>query len=107
SINQMKVEEIELANGSDEWIQKIMISFGKGGVLTLAPDFFMYQDYADQLDIEINFVKADQDYEFHLVDILSGIQHYKPAVFILSNPQNPTGLQFPEAFLQTIADEMA
>lgn len=101
-----EVAQIELANGSDEWIQKLMICFGKGGVLTLDPDFFMYQDYANQLDVEINFVASNAQFDFSLEEIVSEIKRLKPAVFILSNPQNPTGIQFSEAFLQTLADVM-
>lgn len=102
-----EVSQIELANGSDEWIQKLMICFGKGGVLTLDPDFFMYQDYANQLDVEINFVASNAQFEFNLEEIVSEIQRLKPAIFILSNPQNPTGVQFPETFLQTLSEAMA
>lgn len=98
--------QIELANGSDEWIQKLMICFGKGGVLTLDPDFFMYQDYANQLGVDIHFVSSNTLFEFNLEEIVSEINRLKPAIFILSNPQNPTGVQFTEAFLQTLADAM-
>lgn len=99
-------EEMELANGSDEWLQKLMIVYGQGGVLSLAPDFVMYQDYADQIGVEMHFVKADQDFNFELKDILQTIEEVKPQLFILSNPHNPTGRQFEALFLQTIADAM-
>ncbi len=99
-------EEMELANGSDEWLQKLMIVYGQGGVLSLAPDFVMYQDYADQIGVEMHFVKADQDFNFELIDILQTIEEVKPQLFILSNPHNPTGRQFEAVFLQAIADAM-
>lgn len=106
-ISGWPVDSIELANGSDEWLQKLMIVYGRGGVLTLSPDFFMYQDYARQIGVDIQFIEADDAFEFNLKTIIAEIQRVKPQLFILSNPHNPTGRQFEEAFLQAIADEMA
>lgn len=99
-------EEMELANGSDEWLQKLMIVYGQGGVLSLAPDFVMYQDYAQQIGVDMHFVQADPDFNFDLNDILQSIEEIKPQLFILSNPHNPTGRQFEATFLQAIADAM-
>lgn len=106
-INGWDSDTIELANGSDEWLQKLMISYGEGGVLALAPDFFMYQDYAQQIKVKIDFVQSNADFDFSLKDILIKIKEIKPRLFILSNPHNPTGKQFTEVFLQEIADAMA
>lgn len=100
------VENIELANGADEWIQKLMITYGREGVLVLDPDFFMYQEYAGQLNCPISFVKAEEDFSFAVEKILQAIEDIKPKLFILSNPQNPTGVQFSEEDLQKIADAM-
>lgn len=100
------VKNIELANGADEWIQKLMITFGSEGVLVLDPDFFMYQEYAGQLNCPITFVKASEDFSFSVEKIVQRIDDVKPRLFILSNPQNPTGVQFSEKDLQTIADAM-
>lgn len=102
-INHWNPAEIELANGSDEWLQKLMITYGDGGVLALAPDFFMYQDYAQQIKVKIDFVHANVDFEFSLNEILTKIKQSKPSLFILSNPHNPTGKQFSESFLQNIS----
>lgn len=99
-------EQIELANGADEWIQKLMITFGQEGVLLLNPDFFMYQEYANQLNCPVDFVDADENFFFSLTDILETINRIQPKLFILSNPHNPTGVQFKEETLQKIADKM-
>lgn len=97
-------EQIELANGADEWIQKLMITFGQEGVLLLNPDFFMYQEYANQLNCPIEYIDANEDFVFSLADILDAIERVRPKLFILSNPHNPTGVQFREEALQTLAD---
>ena len=83
-----------------------MITYGREGVLVLDPDFFMYQEYAGQLNCPISFVKAEEDFSFAVEKILQAIEDIKPKLFILSNPQNPTGVQFSEEDLQKIADAM-
>ena len=98
------VKNIELANGADEWIQKLMITFGQEGVLVLDPDFFMYQEYASQLNCPIDFVASNEEFFFDIAKIVEKIESIKPKLFILSNPHNPTGVQFSEENLQTIAD---
>ncbi len=100
------VEQIELANGADEWIQKLMITYGQEGVLALDPDFFMYQEYARQLNCPMSFVKAQSDFSFNAKQIVQKIEAIKPKLFILSNPHNPTGVQFSEEDLQLFADAM-
>lgn len=101
---EMKVENIELANGADEWIQKLMFTFGDEGALTLNPDFFMYQDYAHQLGQKIKFVDADDNFTFDIAEIVNEIERLEPSLFIMSNPHNPTGHQFSEENLQRISD---
>lgn len=106
-IHGFETSQIELANGSDEWIQKLMIVFGREGkVLTLDPDFFMYRDYANQLGVEILRAEADEAFNFSLEKIVEAIKKLQPRMFIFSNPQNPTGHQFSESDLQVLADAM-
>lgn len=101
------IENLELANGADEWIQKLMITFGQGGVLVLDPDFFMFEEYAEQFSCPIYSVQAQADFSFAKAAILEAIAEYQPQLFILSNPNNPTGQQFLENDLQEFADAMA
>lgn len=104
--NNLDVNQIELANGADEWIQKTFITLGKTGVMTVTPDFFMYHDYAMQLDILFYEVASDDDFTFNFDEIVSEIQAKKPSLFIISNPHNPTGVMFESSDLQKIADAM-
>lgn len=106
SYHNLDVNQIELANGSDEWLQKLMIQFGQSGVLTISPDFFMYEDYARQINRSFWTVESNEDFEFDLQDILTEIDRLKPSLLLVSNPQNPTGIQFDSEFLQTLADAM-
>ena len=106
SYHQLDANQIELANGSDEWLQKLMIQFGESGVLTISPDFFMYEDYARQINRPFWQVESDADFDFDIQNVLEAIERRQPSLLLVSNPQNPTGTQFSADFLQEIADAM-
>lgn len=104
--NALDPTQIELASGADEWIQKAFITLGQKGVMTITPDFFMYRDYAEQLQLPFYEVESESDYTFEIKKIIELINIEKPSLFILSNPHNPTGLMFSEEELQQVADAM-
>ncbi|QLK86998.1 histidinol-phosphate transaminase [Staphylococcus sp. 17KM0847] len=99
-------DQICAANGSDELIQKLMLIMPEGPCLTLNPDFFMYQAYADQVQRPIHFVEATSDLTFPIDHILTRIDEVRPSFFILSNPHNPTGQRFDEKYILQIARKM-
>ncbi|MBV5191627.1 histidinol-phosphate aminotransferase [Staphylococcus chromogenes] len=88
--------QICIGNGSDDLIQKLMLTMPKGPCLTLHPDFFMYQDYARQVQRPIAYVDAREDLTFVIEDIIDRIHEVRPSFFIFSNPHNPTGHRFNE-----------
>ncbi|AXY26632.1 hypothetical protein CL176_11815 [Suicoccus acidiformans] len=104
--NQLPIEEIEFACGADEWIQKVFIVFGQDGIMSLSPEFFMFHDYAAQLELPFFEIPANEQFQFDFQAIRGEILARKPSLFILSNPHNPTGQMFAEADLQLIADTM-
>lgn len=104
--NDFTANQLSAANGSDEWIQKCMIALGSGPVLTLNPDFFMYADYAAQFERPIHYVNCDQDFNFDLTEILAAMDELKPSFFILSQPNNPTGILFSDDFVQQCSTKM-
>lgn len=99
-------DQVCAANGSDELIQKLMFIMPEGPCLTLNPDFFMYQAFAEQVGRPIEFVDATTDLQFPIEAVLARIDEVKPSFFILSNPHNPTGQRFDETYLLQIADKM-
>lgn len=99
--------ELEVANGSDEWIQKLVVALGQDGVMCLEPDFVMYTSYTKQFLPEIHKVPCDGSFNFDFAKIIEAINTQKPSLFFISNPQNPTGTQFETKDLQALADAMA
>jgi histidinol-phosphate aminotransferase len=104
--NGFSPENIEVANGSDEWLQKIIMTLGKNGVMSLNPDFFMYQIYTNQVGFRYYSVPSREDYSFDYDLTISEIKAKKPSVFFISNPHNPTGVLLPSHFINELADAM-
>lgn len=101
-------ELISLANGSDEWLQKLMILFGqKGPVLALEADFFMYQAYANQLNSEFMTIPVRADFTYDYEGVYAKIKHEKPALFLFSQPNNPFGYLHPTEFIEKASALMA
>ena len=104
--NGFSPENIEVANGSDEWLQKIIMTLGKNGVMSLRPDFVMYQVYANQLGCRYWSVESREDYSFDYDAAISEIKAKKPSVFFISNPHNPTGVLLPGHFINALSEAM-
>ena len=106
-INDFRPDEIELANGSDEWLQKLMITLGYDGVMTLNPDFNMYEEYASQIEVPFYQIDSDEYFTFDFDEIINEINKVRPSLFILSNPHNPTSILFSEKNLKRISEAMS
>ena len=100
-------ENIALANGSDEWIQKLNIVLPAGKMLVTEPDFTMYDVYAAQFSREIVKVPCDADFNIREEEILAAIERERPAFFIFSQPNNPLGHLYSQAFVDRACAAMA
>lgn len=105
--NNFNPDLIELANGSDEWLQKFILTFGQNGVMTLDPDFVMYQIYTEQVAVPFYRVPCDENFRFDFDAVCTAIAEKQPSLFLLSNPHNPTGVLFDSADLKRVAAAMA
>ncbi|MGL5353906.1 MAG: histidinol-phosphate transaminase [Clostridium sp.] len=89
----VKAENIIMGNGSDEMLSLVIGStIGKGKkLLTLNPDFSMYDFYVTLNDGEIIKHKVNEDGSFNVQDfIMTGIVNNVDLI-MFSNPNNPTG----------------
>lgn len=94
---KVKAENIIMGNGSDEMLSLVIGStIGKGKrILTLDPDFSMYDFYATLNDGEIIKYKVNEDGSFDIQDfIMFGIENNVDLI-MFSNPNNPTGFALP------------
>lgn len=102
----IKPENIEVANGSDEWIQKVVMTLGQDGVMTVAPDFVMYKEYSDQIDAKFTTVPCNADYRFDFDEVMTQIDKERPSLFLISMPHNPTGQLFKYEELEKLSRAM-
>lgn len=98
--------QIEVANGSDEWIQKTIMTLGQNGVMALAPDFVMYQEYSNQVDITFNTIECDENFRFDFDKVIKAIVEEQPSLFLISMPHNPTGQLFQDEELARVSEAM-
>ena len=99
-------DQIALANGSDEWIQKLNIVLPPGKMLVTNPDFTMYDVYASQFKRPIVKVDCDEEFNVREDEILAAIKREKPIFFIFSQPNNPLGHLYSQAFVDEACELM-
>lgn len=95
-------------NGSDEWIALIcQYALDPGDkVLVLEPDFSMYAKNAMIMGADIEAIELNQDFTLPMEQVIQEIKEKKPSLFFLSNPNNPTGMLYPEHEIETLIDAM-
>ncbi len=83
---------IVLGNGSDELLSIIISNMvGNQKLLIFAPDFSMYNFYADLAGINLVIVKKpDCITDFNGDFIINSIKEHDPSIVLFSNPCNPT-----------------
>lgn len=89
----VKYSNMIIGNGSDELIQIIYSAFIDKGdkVALLDTDFSMYSIYAKAAGGNPVYFKLENDFTLHTDDLIKFINIEKPKLFVLSNPNNPTG----------------
>lgn len=86
-------ENLIAGNGSDEMISLLISSqiTRKKVVLTIDPDFSMYDFYTSLSDGVIKKYKAEEDGSFSIKNFINFGKKVSPKLIIFSNPNNPTG----------------
>lgn len=86
-------DNIIAGNGSDEMLSLIIGALigRRKTVLTLAPDFTMYDFYTSVNDGRIKKYKTEDDGSFSINKFISYGLKLSPKLIIFSNPNNPTG----------------
>ncbi|HIW13070.1 MAG TPA: histidinol-phosphate aminotransferase family protein [Candidatus Salinicoccus stercoripullorum] len=102
----IRPEQIEVANGSDEWIQKTVMTLGQRGVMALSPDFVMYEEYSRQTDAPFYTVPCDAEFRFDFDEVVRSIEEKRPTLFLISMPHNPTGQLFDAEALERLSQAM-
>jgi len=88
----VNVEEMLLANGTDEALHLIVNTFvdAEGAVLLAEPTFAMYRFYAELGGARIQALRYDRDLKFPVEETIRALRRH-PRVLFIANPNNPTG----------------
>ncbi|GAA4902818.1 histidinol-phosphate transaminase [Tessaracoccus lubricantis] len=90
-------DQVWAANGSNEIMSHLLTAFGGPGrkVLTFAPTYSMYPEYARNTCTEYVTVPRRDDYTLDAELILGAIAEHQPTVVLITTPNNPTGTTVP------------
>lgn len=98
--------EMVLGNGSDELIQLLALAVSKAGetLLTVEPGFAMYRQITQVTELDYKAVSLTPEFELDMPVLLAEIEHSKPALIFLAQPNNPTGNLFGEGKLREVIE---
>ena len=94
------------ANGSNEVMTHLLGAFAGPGrtVLTFAPTYSMYPEYARNTHSEYVVEPRRDDFGLDADAVLAAIAKHRPTLVIITTPNNPTGTSTPLSVLRRIVE---
>ncbi|MBW3083715.1 histidinol-phosphate transaminase [Bifidobacterium phasiani] len=98
------VEQVWGANGSNEIMLQIFQAFGGPGRIALGcdPTYSMYPEYARDTFTTWQVAHRNEDFTLNVERTLAAIEDVRPAIVLLTSPNNPTGTPLPMEDLERI-----
>jgi histidinol-phosphate aminotransferase len=97
----VKPNELTLTNGADGALQQICSAFveRKSSILLVNPTFVMYHFYAQLSGARIVSLRYDSEMKFPVDAVMKALRK-SPRVFLIANPNNPTGTLIPPGVIR-------
>ncbi|MBF0697357.1 histidinol-phosphate transaminase [Actinomyces bowdenii] len=97
-------EQIWAANGSNEVMLHLLQAFGGPGrsALSFTPTYSMYPEYARDTLTQYTTMPRRQDFTLDAPRAAELIEHQRPAVVIITSPNNPTGTALAQQDLEIV-----
>ena len=97
----VKPTELTLTNGADGALQQILATFvePKSSILLVDPTFVMYRFYAQLSGARIVHLRYDSEMKFPVDAVMKALRK-SPRLFLIANPNNPTGTLIPPAVIR-------
>ena len=103
---RLPVEQLWGANGSNEIMLQLFEAFGGPGRIALGcdPTYSMYPEYARDTFTTWRIVHRNADFSIDVPRTVAQIEELRPALVLLTSPNNPTGTILPQEDLAAILD---
>ena len=101
----LPVSQVWAANGSNEVMHHLFLAFGGPGrlAITFDPTYSMYPEYArDTFTEYVTFARAD-DFTVDVDAAVAEVRSRRPALVLVTSPNNPTGTGMPLDGIRRIA----
>ena len=87
------VDQLWGANGSNEIMLQLFQAFGGPGRIALGcdPTYSMYPEYARDTFTRWKVAHRNADFSLNAENVIEAIHDVKPAMIVLTSPNNPTG----------------
>ena len=98
-------ENVLIANGSSEILEKLFFAFGGRGrkIVYPQPSFSMYKIYAKFSASTGVPVDLKEDYTFDAAAFVDAIKESRASLAVICSPNNPTGTKIPLADIEYVA----
>ncbi|MCI1983198.1 MAG: histidinol-phosphate transaminase [Bifidobacteriaceae bacterium] len=106
---ELTPEQLWAANGSNEIMLQLFQAFGGPGrtALGFAPTYSMYPEYARDTFTTWDTVARNDDFSLNMETALAAIHTVKPAIVLITSPNNPTGTPLSHDEARQILDACA
>lgn len=103
---RLGVEQLWGANGSNEIMLQIFQAFGGPGRIALGcdPTYSMYPEYARDTFTTWRTAHRNEDFSLNVERTIAAIEEERPAIVLLTSPNNPTGTPLPMDALVRVLD---
>ena len=90
---KLEVDQLWGANGSNEIMLQLFQAFGGPGRIALGcdPTYSMYPEYARDTFTTWKLAHRNEDFSLNVDATIKAIEDVKPAMIVLTSPNNPTG----------------
>ena len=105
---QVSVENVWAANGSNEILQQLLQAFGGPGrsAIGFVPSYSMHPIIADGTQTRWIAAARAADFSLDVESAIAALRQYRPDVFFVTSPNNPTGQSVSLSDLRRILDAM-
>ena len=109
ALHGLDVGQVFAANGSNEVLQTVLLTYGGAGrtVLTCEPTYALHAHISRLTGADVVTLKRDADFAIGTEELCAAIVAHRPAVVFLCSPNNPTGLLEPRETIEAAAEAVA